>query len=1583
MYEAASLKHTQRTRLYMPSVSTGPKRLHHRRRTPPRVVPEISPLMLRPGESLSKLYVDVFGGEDVPVPFDREQHQRLCHFLDGRLSKDSMCTVEGPSWDGYPQTRLLDGNSKSREKRRRGRLHSASALDRLDKRLPNAVYKRKMPISESLLRAEFYAYVNDARRREQDDAVPADIVAPHLSMDPLEEENGFLATDLALQHIQNATRANSERHPFPPDPSDEDARRCAAFAVLQQRLQQALRVNPGPRLLTLPFFFKGLSAQPLMETYPSALQSISPFLALVSSDGLTFSYNKTGSSQTGFGTVLTDRCIPWSPVAYYFEARIQSTRGDGGRPTRRAPMVTVGVAFPRSECEETVDGDFNYMGYRSEDGYHVGTDIPQPFGEPFTWGDVVGCCIHFPRRCLTFTKNGSVVGTTLQLPRDPPISPTRRPLAHDPVRFFPMVSIASPSDQVSVNLGCSTCACLTNGALGIQLVSPNRQQEMESILSAHHGDTLNNVPVDLLKRSSCVCLCFGLTPAWAQPARQFLPPPPFVYNYEERVVQGYLREQRDVVLRTSVTGTLSHESAAAASASKTVSERAHLSLSRVPTPPPRHRSSPTGGGEEITQHLEPLSQEGVIASSDNVGPSAPSSGLDAPRDAVASVLQNTFLTQTTTPRPLLISSRPTQRAQRDGQRRPPRISADALVPEDQRRVLIHHPITPPSAPLVSLRQTGEPSQHDVRISPPGRFTVASSSSSASRMRRDESLDTNDKTARNGQVPPLILASSVGSLAAGTPLHHTSINYVSTGLANVEDIIRSFLLHAGYLDTLSVFSNETEMRTRTKRPGVYRSAFDHTFSAHTPQSGLNPGNLSSGVETTGIMPQVPFIAQSWKSLDTSACEDRKDATTSKTSSIPWRCGNQQTAVALSFSDTSCQTSGIQRLLHGIHLSEVRVILEDLCRDRSYWKKQAASTKGSDACAAEEMANNNILSSPYLNGREDAQKTLDAIINPVGDMIFRTIIQWMANSPHLSLTNQESPTDVTKLSCSDLGSQCTPGQEALQLPLSRNWSQSSRGTWVHEEGGHLCRWENDRSLLYGRLRDLQIECSGGTGRDESTSPSRTTDSSFSYLIWTIGRTYPQRCWDLGRTSSNCCVDHCGSASSSSVSSDEDGMLSSRATPLAPTHRSETRQRLRRATQHRSASLLLPTRLLPRLTLSGLALIEQAYFYYRQQRFKTENERNSSFLETLFTQGKITVNSEDDDDSSREHQQICAGLTIRTSCTLHWIASLRQELRELIMSGYSLMAIELFRIFLPTSFLETPLSLALVFLLTHYLVEITSTSVNNGGSKNKGACRLTKLKGLAQQFHRNRTLWILNVAPSMLQPSVDRAQFLPEYEALSGLGKLQTEDLSPSRSYSQHPLQQDTVTAAKTDCVDPSFIGKQQSGETSIDVLSEKQRDIVALWWMRYVLWPLYPQLDRSARAVLLDSCQVLHHVDDTCCIMARRTYVADLIDAYLLDRHFGIGADSPLAVLVKQLIVSRATLKRQSGQLGPPVTVRSLSLFGKGLPLSDVLLSPLRSFDSTNAPVLAKTIFRCSGRPGMTIPPILYDHRFSKDYLYPRA
>lgn len=178
----------------------------------------------------------------------------------------------------------------------------------------------------------------------------------------------------------------------------------------------------------------------------------------------------------------------------------------------------------------------SYVGYRSEDGYRLGIDAPRPFAVPFGYNDVVGCCIRF-HHSITFTKNGNAVAS---VPLSPDlVSPViRHAILGDTTRLFPMISMAGPGDRVTVNLGCSSCLCLQNGSLGIQLVDPEREKQLDQLFSFEQKVFPDTLLSAAQKTSSCVCLFFGIVPVWLQKVRsQRFPPPQFLYNYEKLVVQ--------------------------------------------------------------------------------------------------------------------------------------------------------------------------------------------------------------------------------------------------------------------------------------------------------------------------------------------------------------------------------------------------------------------------------------------------------------------------------------------------------------------------------------------------------------------------------------------------------------------------------------------------------------------------------------------------------------------------------------------------------------------------------------------------------------------------------------------------------------------------------------------------------------------------------------------------------------------------------------------------------------------------------------------------------------------------------------
>lgn len=140
-----------------------------------------------------------------------------------------------------------------------------------------------------------------------------------------------------------------------------------------------------------------------------------------------------------------------------------------------------------------------FVGYCSDDGRAVFSNQSfESFGPPYQRGDVIGCGINFAQRSIFFTKNGGIVGTSLPIPDPPQLSVIQHQqcetIEAQKRDIYPAMNLGVPEDRVRVNFGCPKCYWVLSGACGIQLVSPNRDEQYEDEVLQNYSTVVPTTP---------------------------------------------------------------------------------------------------------------------------------------------------------------------------------------------------------------------------------------------------------------------------------------------------------------------------------------------------------------------------------------------------------------------------------------------------------------------------------------------------------------------------------------------------------------------------------------------------------------------------------------------------------------------------------------------------------------------------------------------------------------------------------------------------------------------------------------------------------------------------------------------------------------------------------------------------------------------------------------------------------------------------------------------------------------------------------------------------------------------------------
>eukprot|EP00906_Rhabdomonas_costata_P026508 RCo037761 len=155
-------------------------------------------------------------------------------------------------------------------------------------------------------------------------------------------------------------------------------------------------------------------------------------VALREPSNLCVEYRGTSSAEADAVQVRTNFFIPVECGIYYFECRILNKGKDG--------FLGVGFTSKEFRSNRLPGWDRGSYGYHGDAGKkYRGCGSGEPYGPPFTMGDVVGCMVNFLSCSIAFTKNGALIGPAFTDLKD--------------MELFPVVGMRSEGECIEVNLG--------------------------------------------------------------------------------------------------------------------------------------------------------------------------------------------------------------------------------------------------------------------------------------------------------------------------------------------------------------------------------------------------------------------------------------------------------------------------------------------------------------------------------------------------------------------------------------------------------------------------------------------------------------------------------------------------------------------------------------------------------------------------------------------------------------------------------------------------------------------------------------------------------------------------------------------------------------------------------------------------------------------------------------------------------------------------------------------------------------------------------------------------------------------------
>lgn len=148
---------------------------------------------------------------------------------------------------------------------------------------------------------------------------------------------------------------------------------------------------------------------------------------------LRVAYKGSGSSDSEASCIRSNVAIPTALPWFYFECTVISKGRDG--------YVSIGVCAGSCSLNKLPGWDRHSFGYHGDDGCKfVESGSGTPFGPTFSTGDTVGllwCCLD---RTVSFTKNGTFLGTAVRV-------------AEAEEKLFCCVGMRTPGEILEANFG--------------------------------------------------------------------------------------------------------------------------------------------------------------------------------------------------------------------------------------------------------------------------------------------------------------------------------------------------------------------------------------------------------------------------------------------------------------------------------------------------------------------------------------------------------------------------------------------------------------------------------------------------------------------------------------------------------------------------------------------------------------------------------------------------------------------------------------------------------------------------------------------------------------------------------------------------------------------------------------------------------------------------------------------------------------------------------------------------------------------------------------------------------------------------
>lgn len=230
---------------------------------------------LRPGDSLSSLYLDVFDHEDEQYRLNPEQRHRLVRFLQGRVTQHAAsCSFSASEYlDQFDNThpphpknqhsaspRRCNDAVEARDKRRRSSSDVPKTphniIDTEGRREISTAKRKACGVTGAAADCDFYSYVRgkkvlDATRREEHNSKHLIATDGILLLEETKEKRLFFP-------MPSSNLTPPAWRSLLKDASRQQERQTAALAILKQRLCYAMEERDSRSDdLALPFFFQG------------------------------------------------------------------------------------------------------------------------------------------------------------------------------------------------------------------------------------------------------------------------------------------------------------------------------------------------------------------------------------------------------------------------------------------------------------------------------------------------------------------------------------------------------------------------------------------------------------------------------------------------------------------------------------------------------------------------------------------------------------------------------------------------------------------------------------------------------------------------------------------------------------------------------------------------------------------------------------------------------------------------------------------------------------------------------------------------------------------------------------------------------------------------------------------------------------------------------------------------------------------------------------------------------------------------------------------------------------------------------